>query len=443
MRRCKMKKDTFSCTLRPSGITCLIIAVLIMATFIPIRVFAQERTVKVGACFDITGTYQEVKMPEAYTHYFNWINEKGGLKDVKGNPVKLELVWRDCASKVPEGLIAYKSFLREGCVVMFFSSTPQNMALAKQANEDKIPLVSIVVSNPALEPNAYIYGQVLSREASSAIVKGIKEIWNWKGRGRPPKIGFLNWNNVIGMDWVPYAKKYASVLGMEVGPDEYFTVDALDVSSQLRRLHEAKCDYVITVVPGGQNTVLHKSLYDLGFKEDMKLVGHPPEYGSAWSVVKKLDPKITNGNIIAVPWCTFDEKTPANELIRSMQKKYRGVVDEDMWGAYEWGFHPAMVTVEGIRLALQKVPFENLTGEAVKNGLDAIKDFDTGGLSAGASYADFQGDKCAAKGIKLQVIENGKLKPLTGWISWEYLPTYAPKCPDWVKEVEKEKALKK
>ena len=431
-----MKKHAFKTTLGLSEIIPLIIVVLIVLTLVPVKAFAQERIVKVGACFDITGPYQEVKMPEAYTHYFQRINERGGLKDVKGNTVKLELVWRDCASKVPEGLTAYKAFRRDGCVLMFFSSTPQNMALARQANDDKIPLVSIVISNPAMEPNDYVYGQVLSREATTAILKGIKEIW--KGKGRPAKIGFLNWNNVIGMDWVPYAKKYASVLGMQVGPDEYFTMDALDVSSQLRRLHEAKCDYILTVVPGGQITVLHKNLYDLGFKEDMKLVGHPPEYGMAWSVIQKLDPKITNGNIIATPWCTPDDKVPAGELIREMQKKYRGVVDEDTWGAYAWGLHPAMVSVEGIRLALQKVPFENLTGEAVKKfGLDAIKDFDTGGLSAGASYADFPRDKCAAQGLKLRVIENGKLKPLTDWISWEYFPTYAPKCPEWVKEVEK------
>ena len=46
------------------------------------------------------------------------------------------------------------------------------------------------------------------------------------------------------------------------------------------------------------------------------------------------------------------------------------------------GWITGMLGAEGIRLAIEKVGFENLSGEAVRNALVTVKDLDTEGLTS-------------------------------------------------------------
>lgn len=402
---------------------------------------ASDIEIKIGAAFDITGPYADEGMVRAYQDYVKWINDQGGLKDLKGQSVRIRLFWQDAQSNIPKGLAAYKDFKSKGCVLQFFSSTGQNYALKKRAMQDKIPLVSQLVTGAVFEGEAsWVYSQSGFRENIVAMQDGIKAIWK---KSRPPVVGFMGWDNLIGQDQVPFGIAYAKELGFVVGPDVYFSPKALDVSPQIRKLHDAKCDFVLLAMAGGQQAMVEKNKYTLGFN-DMKFISYPPSTTMSWAAIKKLEPKIYNGNMMWNTFCLASDDAPIVKMIVDMQKKYhKGEVMWDEWGDYAWGLHTAYVTVAALKKALQKVPADKLTGADLKKyGIDTLK-IDTQGLSMGASYVDYPGDRQATIGGRLCEQRDGKLVPLTDWIPNVYQPAHSPTAPKWIKETAKEMAAKR
>ncbi|MDY7035904.1 MAG: ABC transporter substrate-binding protein [Thermodesulfobacteriota bacterium] len=399
-------------------------------------VVAADSEIKIGACFDLTGPYADVDMQKAFVDYIKYVNEKGGFKDAKGQTCKIKLIWKDGASKVPEALVAYKEFKSKGCVVHVYSSTSQNFALRSQAKKDKIPLSSQVVTNIVIEGDAgsWVYGQCPSREAIISGLDGIKMLWKEK---RPPKIGFLAWDNLIGYDPVPFGKRYVKELGFELGPSEFFGMDALDITPQLTRLHAAKCDYVIFLIAGGQEAIIYKNKYRLGFHKDLKFVHCPPSTATGWSVTKKLNPKMYNGDLVINGHAVPADDTPGAKMVKEIQKKYHGSVDYDLWGDYLWGFHNVYGIVEGIKKAAQKVGGDQLTGEDVENyGFKDLK-MKTQGLSHGLHYSKYHG---VCTGFRLVERRDGKMNPISDWIPVTYLAPDHPDSPQWIKETAKKLA---
>ena len=73
----------------------------------------------------------------------------------------------------------------------------------------------------------------------------------------------------------------------------------------------------------------------------------------------------------------------------------------------------SLAAIEGIKLAIEEVGFENLTGRAVRDGLANIRDWDTGfGYSVTMSddspwYLPF---------LRIESIKGGEYFPVTDWI---------------------------
>ena len=73
-----------------------------------------------------------------------------------------------------------------------------------------------------------------------------------------------------------------------------------------------------------------------------------------------------------------------------------------------------MVLAEALRIALEKVGYENLTTEAITEGLHSISNFDTGGLCPLVTttpeslwYNSY---------IRVVVMEKGEFKPVSDWL---------------------------
>ena len=401
---------------------------------------APDVVVKIGAAFDITGPYSDLGMLRAYEDCVKWTNEQGGFKDVNGKTCKIKLVWQDCASDIPKGMAAYKDFKAKGCVVQYYSSTGQNFALKKRAKKDKVPLVSQLVSNIVFEgEDSWVYSQAGQREGAIQALDALKTVLTklYK-KDKPAKIGFLGWNNLVGEDYVPYAKAYAKLLGFEIGPEEYFSPKALDVTPQLRKLADAKCDFVFLSLAGGQEAMIVKNQYDLGLKKDFRFIVLGPSV-VAWATIRHMDAKYYNGNLIQSTFATQDDDSEGAKLMINLQKKYhKGEIMWDLFEDYAWGFHGAYVTVKAIELALKTVPGDKLTGADVKKyGLDKL-DINTIGLSMGASYANYPGDKNATIGGRLFEERDGKMVPLTDWIGNSYQAPHSPMAPEWVKKAHSE-----
>ena len=110
------------------------------------------------------------------------------------------------------------------------------------------------------------------------------------------------------------------------------------------------------------------------------------------------------------------------KTIFEVAKIYRGENPEWVSHAYVNGWYVASVVTEGIRLAIEKVGLENLTGAAAREGLCSIEDFDIG---MGTILSMNNNKPYFASSEQISQVRQGKVKPVSDWLS-------APKVSRWL-----------
>ncbi len=76
----------------------------------------------------------------------------------------------------------------------------------------------------------------------------------------------------------------------------------------------------------------------------------------------------------------------------------------------------SQVAAEAIRLAVERVGFENLTGRSVRDALASMKDFNTG-LIPPITMSE---DKPYYAKVRVYQVQKGKMVPLSDWLEWAY-----------------------
>jgi len=76
----------------------------------------------------------------------------------------------------------------------------------------------------------------------------------------------------------------------------------------------------------------------------------------------------------------------------------------------------SQVAAEAIRLAVERVGFENLTGRSVRDALASMNDFDTG-LIPPITMSE---DKPYYAKVRVYQVQKGKMVPLSDWLEWAY-----------------------
>ena len=81
-----------------------------------------------------------------------------------------------------------------------------------------------------------------------------------------------------------------------------------------------------------------------------------------------------------------------------------------------------MITVEAIRLAIEKVGLENLNGRAVRDAMATIKDFETGLI---APCTVIERPPVYNNWIRMYQVKQGKIVPKSDWRKSPWLPAWA------------------
>lgn len=107
------------------------------------------------------------------------------------------------------------------------------------------------------------------------------------------------------------------------------------------------------------------------------------------------------------------EDSPGMKLVKQLwEKNHPGQKPNDM---YVNGILSGMIIAEGIRLALDEVTPDKLTGETLKkSGLDRIKNFDCMGLTKPISY--IPDDHIGPKQVRYWAVREGTLVPVSDWM---------------------------
>ncbi len=359
---------------------------------------APKEPVKIGGIFDLTGATADVGVPyqQGAKAYFDYVNSQGGID---GREVKLIDI--DYAYDKTKAVEVYNKLVKQDKVAAILGwGTGDTEALKQIIATDKIPYISGSYSEGLLNvaecPYNFLIAASYSDQARIAL-KWAKD--NWKGAGKP-KVAFVYNDTPFGKSPIDDAKKYATEIGFEVVADEVVDLQALDATSQVLDMKRKKADFAI--IQGTSNltaTVL----------KDAKKNGLATKFiGLNWAAdekVVKLAQDAAEGYIGVIPFAFPTDNVPGlaaiNDYLASKGQKL-----EDQTQKFVQGWASAMIMLEGVKLAGDEV-----TGEAIKEGLETLSEFETGGLAGPVTFtAD---SHRGIEKVRLAEVKNGKFEYLT------------------------------
>jgi len=366
---------------------------------------AADDVVTIGACQPITGrfAFAGVGINAALQDFVAYANEKG---IVKGK--KLRYVFEDSGYDTDRAVACFKRLMaQEKPVIMYGESTGLGKAIAPElTGRYRVLYGSASFSSELADPKTHPFSFVSGPTYSDQFGILLEYIARNKGASRP-KVAFFYSDTEFGKDPIASARKRAADLGIDVVAEIVTKVGAVDVTSEVLQLKKTQPDYVIF-----QGYVLApipeviRAARDFGLKSRFM--------GTFWSMDKSIIDKLgkdADGYMGVNPYAYYtDESAPGVAAMRAYnqkahpEEKYRS-------NAYLQGWFTGMVYAEAVnRVVAAGKP---VTGENLAAALDAIKDWDTGGVTGKVTFVDH---KAAVGRVYRANADKGAFEPASDWI---------------------------
>jgi branched-chain amino acid transport system substrate-binding protein len=362
---------------------------------------ATREEIKLGAIFDLSGPTRDVGTPysKGIRDYFEYRNANGG---VEGH--KLALTFQDFGYKVNLAQQLYQQYLTEGAKAFLGWAADDTDALRPRVTTDKVPYLSAAydetLADGRLTPFNFFPGISYSQQMRIAL----QYIANQnKGKGKV-EVAVLHHDSPFGTSPLEDGRRYIADKKLDIGFKNYpMPATATDYLAQVGQAKAQGARYIII-----QN------------------VAKP-----AAQLANDLARQKSTAQIICLSWCADElfvtlAKAAAEQVIGVMPFAPPAVpsqgldeinnflklknTDAAAQGVhYVKGWFTVGTLVEGIANAL-KANGDKLDGEAIKAGLEQIKDYKTG-VSSPISFSteSHAGMKSAA----LYQVENGTFRKIT------------------------------
>ena len=374
---------------------------------------ATKDSITVGVICPRTGPIEIIgtTLCLAASDYVELVNSKGG---VSGHPIKVVDI--DYAFEVPKGVAAYEEMKRQGAVALVCGGTPIALALNERITADKIPCLTPGFGiAEATDGAKYPYQFPLAASYFSQAAATLDHISS-EAKDKKLKVAFLHLDNPSGKEPLPAMEELAKEKGYEF---KSFAVPlpGLELGAQITDIvSRYKADYVVTHLFGRAPSVSIKGLKQAGFPLDHVI-------SFVWGIAE-ADIEAAGGFAEAEGYrgLQFTGVGQDFPVIKEIQQRYEarkvaapaGLTKYSVY--YDRGVVMGAMLLEGIRRALE-AGGGPVTGEKVKAGLEAIKDFDLGGLvpPLSTSATDHEGGGYT----RVVAVKDGKLTPITDWANPE------------------------
>ncbi len=381
-----------------------VLAVAVAAAAPGPAALAAGDVVTIGACQPITGrfAFAGVNINAGLQDYIAYANEKGLVKGKK-----LVYVYEDSGYETDKAVACFKKMMAQHQpVAMYGESTGLGKAIAPELNSRyKVLYGSASFSSELADPGNHPYS-FLSGPSYSDMFGVLLEYIARQKLAHKPRVAFFYSDTEFGKDPIPYAKKRAAELGIEVVAEIVTKVGALDVTSEVLTLKKAQPDYVIF-----QGYVLApipeviRSARDLGLKTSFM--------GTFWSMDKTIIDKLgqdAEGYMGVNPYAYWWEDAPGVKAMRDYNarvhpgEKYRP-------NSYIQGWFTGMIYVEAMRRVVEaKKP---ITGDNLKDALGQLKGWEVGGLTGKVTFVN---NKAAVGRVYRANPGKGVFDPVSDWI---------------------------
>jgi branched-chain amino acid transport system substrate-binding protein len=312
-----------------------------------------------------------VEMCPGVSDYIALVNRRGG---VAGH--RLDYTEVDHGYVPPRALEAYDRLKREGVVTFFTYGVPTLQALSPRAMEDRVPAFNSGTGRgDAIDGRVwpYIFPGTSSYWSQAGVaMKYLKD----NGARRGTRIAYLYYDNPAGRDGIPMVEAVARLEGYLL---RRYAVQppGLDMEQQVNEIsRDFRADWVITSLFGSPVPVSIKEFTKAGYPLTRVLSF---VYGAGETDVEEAGWDLAQG-YLGLHYAALGRELPViREIIRMYRDEGREVPRYVGSAYYNRGVLTAATIVEGIRLAIQihGVP---LTGDAVRKGYEAIRNFDAQGL---------------------------------------------------------------
>lgn len=386
-----------------SSISCAFAAAIVASAALSAR--AADDEIRVGACQPITGrfAFAGVNINAGLQDYLNYANETGLLKGKK-----FAYFYEDSGYDTEKAVGTFKKIMAQySPVMMYGESTGLGKAIAPELNSRYKVLYgsasfSSELADPKVHPYSFVSGPTYS-DMFGVLLDYIAK--NAKGKEKP-KVAFFYSDTEFGKDPIPFAKKRAAELGIEVVGEIVTKVGAVDVTTEVLALKKAQPDYVIF-----QGYVLApipeviRNARDHGVKSTFM--------GTFWSmdkgIIDKLGPD-AEGYMGVNPYAYYYDNAPG---IAAMRKYNERVHPTEKYrpNSYIQGWFTGMIFAETVRRVL--AAGKPVTGDNLKDALATIKDWDTGGLSGKVTFVS---NKAPVGRVYRANVQKGIFEPASDWI---------------------------
>jgi branched-chain amino acid transport system substrate-binding protein len=372
---------------------------------------AQQKEVVIGGTCDRTGPTQinGVGICPGIQDYYDLVNTKGGIEGYRIKYMEI-----DHEYKVPQAVEAYEREKRDGAVSMMVYGTPQVQALNQKLTEDKIPGTSpgfgIAASAdgkryPYLFPVAATYWS-----QGAAAIHFVKEKLGGSLEGK--KIAYIFYDNPAGREPLPVIEDLQQLEKFELRtfavppPGVEMGAQVLDITQRYRP------DFVIAHLFGRSPSLSIKEFKRTGYplSKVMGLVWASAEHdilaAGGWSVAEGYH---------TLTFAGIGDDYPVRQEIKAMYKAQGRDLPNAMEDTvmYNRGILWAALHVEATRNALKSTGGKQPSGEDVKRGFEAIRDFTLGGLVPPLEVT--AGDHEGGGWVQVFQAKGGKFVKETDW----------------------------
>ncbi|MCP4020248.1 MAG: ABC transporter substrate-binding protein [Desulfobacteraceae bacterium] len=384
----------------------VLLLVLVLSLVLGMGTAFGEDVIKVGAGQPITGRFAFAgkHINQGLMDSLGYANEQGGV-----GGKKFKYIYEDTGYDLQRAIASFKKIVaKDNPPVMYGESTGLGKAMAPEINSRYHVLYgstsfSEELADRSKNPYIFVSGATYAQQFG-VLLKYIAD--QPKKNNKPHRVAFFYSDTEFGRDPIPFARKLAKELGIEVVAEEVTKVGAVDITSQLLDLKRKKPNYCIFqgyVVPPIPEVI--RGAKDFGL--DITFMG------TFWAMSKMLLDKLgpdAEGYMGVSPYAYwYNDDVPMIKAMQAYNKKHSPDVKYRP-NSYMQGWFTGMIITKLARMCHDKgLP---ISGENMKNMLPKVKDWDTGGLNGVVS---FTGSNATASG-RVYKAQGGKFVPASDWI---------------------------
>ncbi|MBL7209239.1 MAG: ABC transporter substrate-binding protein [Dehalococcoidia bacterium] len=324
----------------------------------------QEGVIKIGLLTDLTGPIAASSVPglESMEDWWKYTNEE--LGGVAGHQVELIVVDakydNDLAVSGFEKLVNQDKVHYVWCACANYQ--PAIKPLIDRYHMPTSGPTEMAVLLPHT-PDSFLFGSIPHyADMYRCSLTWIKD--NWEGAD-PPRIGIMGLDASFSKSVVkPIKWMLENELNWPIVAEEWMTMSATDVTSQVTNLKNADCDYVLMPLTGAPQLIFQKTAYAAGLIESTQLIDI---FITMMMSFRGLDPEATTGLMSHSPCALLQmaDEVEAIGLIDQIHKQNRpDAPDLDWIRIVNYG---GAITINDIfEKAIDKYGYDGLTGDNIK-----------------------------------------------------------------------------